>query len=216
MRPGEVLHLRRDHCTLPPTGWGQLLLTGSTQRTGLTWGDGMSTMEDRERKHRSQKATRPVPACPELVAILDNHLTAYGTGPDGRLFVTRAGEARTPLPGAMARSVSGSSYGNTWRKAREAALTPREAASAMASRPYDLRHACVSLWLNAGVPAAQVTEWAGHSVAVLLRVYAQCLDGQGDAARLRIETALAHTQPCTTANYIATPKAGPDMRRSSG
>ncbi len=81
MRPGEVLHLRREHCTLPTTGWGELLLTGSTQRTGLTWGDGLSTTEDRELKHRSQKATRPVPACPELVAILRNHLTAYGAGP---------------------------------------------------------------------------------------------------------------------------------------
>lgn len=56
--------------------------------------------------------------------------------------------------------------------------------------PYDLRHAAVSLWLNAGVPATQVAQWAGHSVNVLLKVYAKCIDGQDDAARKRIEPAL--------------------------
>lgn len=45
--------------------------------------------------------------------------------------------------------------------------------SVLARRPYDLRHACVSTWLNAGVPPAQVAEWTGHGVEVLLRVYAQ-------------------------------------------
>lgn len=60
----------------------------------------------------------------------------------------------------------------------------------MAQRPYDLRHACVSTWLNAGVPATQVAEWAGHSVDVLMRVYAKCIYGQEEAARKRIEAAL--------------------------
>jgi hypothetical protein len=48
----------------------------------------------------------------------------------------------------------------------------------------------VSLWLNAGVPATQVAEWAGHSVNVLLRVYAKCVDGQDELAKRRIEAAL--------------------------
>ena len=51
-------------------------------------------------------------------------------------------------------------------------------------------HAAVSLWLNAGVPAAQVAEWTGHGVHVLLKVYAKCIDGQDEAARRRIEAAL--------------------------
>jgi hypothetical protein len=46
------------------------------------------------------------------------------------------------------------------RTARPAALTPDEAASQLARRPYDLRHAAVSTWLNAGVPATQVAAWA--------------------------------------------------------
>jgi hypothetical protein len=48
----------------------------------------------------------------------------------------------------------------------------------------------VSTWLNAGVPATQVAAWAGHSVQILSRTYARCIDGQDEAARRRIEDAL--------------------------
>ena len=44
-----------------------------------------------------------------------------------------------------------------------------------------------------GVPPAQVAEWAGHSVAVLLKVYAKCIDGQDQIAKRRIEDALAES-----------------------
>lgn len=57
----------------------------------------------------------------------------------------------------------------------------------LAARPYDLRHARVSTWLEAGVPSTQVAAWAGHSVAVLHRVYAATLDGREDHAQHRIE-----------------------------
>jgi hypothetical protein len=52
----------------------------------------------------------------------------------------------------------------------------------------------VSTWLNAGVPATQVAEWAGHSVDVLLKIYAKCIVGQDKVARRRISDALA--DPC--------------------
>jgi len=48
-----------------------------------------------------------------------------------------------------------------WAKARLATLTPAECASPLARRVYDLRHACVSTWLNGGIAPAQVAEWAG-------------------------------------------------------
>lgn len=86
--------------------------------------------------------------------------------------------------------MSKSTYLRAWRQAREAALTPTQQRSPLAHRPYELRHAAVSLWLNAGVPATQVAQWAGHSVHVLLKVYASCIDGQDEAARKRIEGAL--------------------------
>jgi len=57
-------------------------------------------------------------------------------------------------------------------------LTPARRASVLARRPYDLRHGGISLRVNAGVPATQVAEWAGHSVEVLLTIYAKCIEGR--------------------------------------
>ena len=59
---------------------------------------------------------------------------------------------------------SGADAGARWALARQAALAEHEAASTMAARPYDLRHACVTGWLNATGDPAQVAAWAGHSV----------------------------------------------------
>ena len=53
-----------------------------------------------------------------------------------------------------------------------------------------LRHAAASLRLNAGVSATEVARRAGHGVAVLLKVYANCIDGQAIAANQRISDAL--------------------------
>ena len=62
--------------------------------------------------------------------------------------------------------------------------------------PYDLRHACVSTWLAAGVPSTQCAEWAGHSVAVLHQIYAKVIAGLESAAHQRIEQALDwHDEP---------------------
>ena len=36
----------------------------------------------------------------------------------------------------------------------------------------------------------QVPEWAGHSVDVLLRIYAKCVVGQDELAKRRIRDAL--------------------------
>ena len=49
----------------------------------------------------------------------------------------------------------------------------------------------MSLTLNAGVPATGPARRAGHSVVVLLKIYAQCIDGQADVANKRIADALA-------------------------
>lgn len=70
--------------------------------------------------------------------------------------------------------------------AREPVLTPIELKSALAERPYDLRHARLSLWLNSGVDPAQISEWAGNSVAVLLRVYIHCLADSQESALAKL------------------------------
>jgi hypothetical protein len=52
---------------------------------------------------------------------------------------------------------------------------------------YDLRHAAVSTWLNAGISPTQVAEWAGQSPEVLWLDYAKCLDGGQAELRPRVE-----------------------------
>lgn len=71
------------------------------------------------------------------------------------------------------------------------AFTPQVAASLLARTPYDLRHTTVSTWLNGGVTPADVARWAGHSVEILLKIYAKCLDGD-ERLRQRVQAALGH------------------------
>jgi integrase len=185
LRPEEALHLVRSDF-LParePDGWGWLELSGATVAIATDWSDDSSYHHDRALKHRSAKAVRRVPVAPELAKLLNEHIKTYQVAADGRLFVVRTGAN----PG---RPLSSSTYTRVWRRARAGALTKVQQASLLATVPYQLRHAGVSLWLNAGVPAPQVAEWAGHSLHVLLKVYAKCIDGQEDAARARIGDAL--------------------------
>ena len=108
--------------------------------------------------------SRIVPVHPELTTLLCDHLAHFGTAPDGRMF---SGVRGGKLPTIT--------YRRAWIKARQTALTAAEQASPLARRPYDLRHACLSTWLNGGVYPTQVAEWAGHGVDVLLRTYAKCV-----------------------------------------
>lgn len=38
-------------------------------------------------------------------------------------------------------------------------------------RPYDLRHTAISRWIEAGIPVAQVSKWAGNSAEVIWKHY---------------------------------------------
>jgi integrase len=179
LRPAEAIALRRQDCHLPASGWGRLTLEKSRPEVARRWSNSAVTHEERGLKHRAAADTRPVPIPPELVTILRGHIETFEVAPDGRLFNTARGHV-----------VSTTAISQVWAEARTLALTPAQVASPLAARPYDLRHAAVSLWLNAGVPAPEVAERAGHSVEVLLRVYAKCLDGGEDTANRRISTAL--------------------------
>ena len=182
LRPSEAVALRADDCLIPPSGWGRLTLSGSEPAPGKQWTDNGQTHQRRGLKHRPHKTTRVVPIPPELVGIMRGHISEFGTSDDGRLFRSERGNPLHP-----------STYWRVWSRARRTALSPARAASPLAARPYDLRHAAVPLWLNAGVPATEVADRAGHSVDVLLKVYAKCIDGQQQAINTRIETALTHT-----------------------
>ena len=180
LRPEEAVNLRKDNLSLPEQGWGELYLERAAPEVGAEWTDSRARGEQRSLKHRADGKGRPVPCSAELTAILHDHMATFGTAPDGRLFRAVRGD----------RWLSSSVYGRTWAKARAVAFTPEVVASPLAKRPYDLRHAAVSTWLNAGVEPTRVAEWAGHSVAVLLRVYAKCLDGGEQEARRRVQERL--------------------------
>lgn len=63
--------------------------------------------------------------------------------------------------------LAGSVFRRIWRKARKAVLDEHEYSSPVGKRVYDLRHTCLTTWLNNGIPPAQVAAWAGNSVPVL-------------------------------------------------
>ena len=195
LRPEEAINLGRDNVILPQQvwdeesqqwqgppdddDWGELHLRSATPDAGSEWTDDGSPREKRQLKHRAEGDSRIVPVHPELTRLLRDHLARFGTTADGRLFGgVRGGELPTIT------------YRRAWIKARQMALTAAEQASPLARRPYDLRHACLSTWLNGGVYPTQVAEWAGHSVDVLLRIYAKCVVGQDELARRRISEAL--------------------------
>ncbi|MFG1748594.1 tyrosine-type recombinase/integrase [Streptosporangium sandarakinum] len=176
LRPEEVVDLRRTHLhSLPEEGWGEMRLTNAEPRAGSRWTNSGKPRERRGLKHRAEGDTRSVPIHPELVALLRAHLDRFGIGPEGRIFLGPRGGLMTDR-----------AYLKVFHEARKQAFTPEEAASTLMEVPYALRHAAVSTWLNAGVPAPQVAEWAGHSVDVLLRVYAKCIHGQQGEAMRRI------------------------------
>lgn len=198
LRPEEVIGLRNDEhlLRLPDTGWGQIRLTHSEPRSGTRWTDTGRSRGRRELKHRAPGETRLVPVHPELVTLLRDHLKRSNV----RVF---AG----PRCGTLAEWA----YLEVFHAARRQILSTAEIQTPLLSRPYDLRHAAISTWLNAGVPAAQVAEWAGHSVDVLLRVYAKCIAGQQSAAMQRIESAMRSQ---ITGAQDRSAAAGPDQPAS--
>jgi hypothetical protein len=139
LRPEEAVALRNADCHLPRSGWGMLRLAAATPRTASAWTNSGTSHEQRGLKHRPDGAIRLVPVlrCWPPCSVRTTrptaaHLTAGCSGG------TRGG----PL--------SESVYGRAWHSARALALGPELAASGLARRPYDLRHAALSLWLNAG------------------------------------------------------------------
>lgn len=194
LRPSEAIGLRRQDCELPElcrcggecscglpaSEWGRLVLAKSRPRPGRLYTDSGETHDERGLKRRPTGEKRPIPIPPELVRILLDHLDEFGTADDGCLFRTSTGG-----------TYSASTVWRIWREARTIGLSPDQQTSVLAGRPYDLRHACATLLLNAGVPPKEVARRLGHSVEVLWRVYAGCLDGDDERINRMIERALA-------------------------
>lgn len=117
-----------------------------------------------------------MPISPLLVAMLRAHIKEFGTAKDGRLFPNERGDV-----------LGTSSYWRVWQEARPIALPPDKVASPLAHRPYDLRSTCITNWLRAGLPMAEVARRAGNSPEVIHRRYAGCIDDSEDENNSKIE-----------------------------
>jgi integrase len=183
LRPEKTVALRVGDAALPERGWGEVRVRAARPEVGGRWTDDGAVRESRCLKGRPEGETRVVPLHPELVEILRDLVDAYGLSRGELLFT---GERGGPL--------AGSDYRRVWGKAREAVLPESEFRSSTGRRVADLRDTCLTVWLNSGVPPAQVAEWAGTSVTMLFTAYAQCVSGQAQEVLHRIEAAQA--LPC--------------------
>jgi integrase len=136
---------------------------------------------------------RRVPIPPVLVAALRAHIER--TGVTGFLFRTRTG----------ARPASSNWDRILHRACAKTGLRPLA--------PYDLRHACATNWLNAGVSFGDCANRMGHSVETLQRYYVGVLSGDVDANNARIAAFLdtAATPPPPHLVVVAEDVAGEDV-----
>ncbi|HUK67534.1 MAG TPA: hypothetical protein VLW50_02075 [Streptosporangiaceae bacterium] len=146
----------------------------------------------------------PVP--PPLVPLIRAHIDQHGTTADGRLF-----------PGYYGGELSESTYGRGWEQARENHIHPRPGHLNARERPYDLRHACVSRWLKAGIEPKRVAEWATSwlthrrdaraALAATATATLMCADGWFDLRTSAPGHPFAYAVAEATAELMALPSA---------
>ncbi|KPI04494.1 integrase family protein [Actinobacteria bacterium OK074] len=179
VRPEEAVALRVSDIVVPGSvrsQWAEIVVHAAEPEIGRTWTDSGTRHDQRHLKGRAEGETRIVPCPPVLFRILRARIRDAGLLPGDRLF-----------PGEHGGVLAGSVYRRAWDHACSAVLPPHVCASPMGRRVYDLRHGCLTMWLNNGVPPAQVAEWAGTSVAMLFATYAQCISGQDEDLRKRLD-----------------------------
>ncbi|MBB4715139.1 integrase [Streptomyces luteogriseus] len=181
-RPEEAVVMRVEDVALPQPDaadqWCELLFHPATPEVGKQWTDTGEIHEQRDLKGRAEGETRTVPGHPALTRILRQHIEAEQLKPGDLMF---QGESGGILAGSVIR--------RAWRNARKAVLPPHVFESPTGRHVYDNRNTRLTKWLNDGIPPAQVAEWAGNSVAVLLATYARCVEGQLPDLKRRLEAA---------------------------
>lgn len=173
MRPSEVAGLQVADLTLPADGWGTARLRGAIPSPGSRYTDTAGTRQAKGLKHRPTGAVRSVPLPPDVVVMLRLHLKRWPPV-DGLVFTNANG-----------RSVTAENYGKVWNRAKPA-LWPTHHHLA-STTPYDLRHSAATSMLRAGVAPSEVARRLGHSVDVLLRVYAGVSRDESERANRAIE-----------------------------
>ena len=179
MRPSEAIGLQVADLELPSDGWGLAVLRGASTSPGTRFTSNGAVVEDKELKQRPPDATRDVPLAPDLVKRLRSHLERWPPV-NGRVFTNAAG--RTP---------TSTNYGPVWVRARSK-LWPEEHRLEKTT-VYDLRHSAATMMLRAGVPPAEVARRLGHSVDILMRVYAGVLDDERQRSNELIDRAVKGT-----------------------
>jgi integrase len=206
LRPEEVVSLYVRDLALPESenqdtdsvtpeddGWGEITVSEPRPEIGKRWTDSGEVRDRRSQpKGREKGEVRYVPVHPELVTILREYIARLRLGPGPRLFTGVRSGNDDLLSALVVR--------RAWTAVRLTVLgedvagkdgtTVRKVTTLCGKKIYDLRHACLTGWLNSGVPAPQVAEWAGNSVPVLLGTYAKCISGQEADYKRRITESL--------------------------
>jgi len=178
MRPSEAVGLMVDDLTLPMSGWGTAFVRGAITSPGARFTATGYNVESKGLKHRAPGAVREVPLQPSLVDLLRRHIAEHAPI-DGRLLSNAAGAP-----------VTAANYWPVWKRVR-AGLWP-SGSRLSGTTVYDLRHAAATMMLRAGVSPAEVARRLGHSVDVLLRVYAGVFEDETERANKLIDAALAN------------------------
>ncbi|MFF8457966.1 tyrosine-type recombinase/integrase [Streptomyces albidoflavus] len=97
---------------------------------------------------------RKVPVSPDVVGVLRRWIDEAGLEAEDLLF-----------PAERGGPLASSEYKRAWRRARQAVLSPDEVQAGLGEQVSSLRDSCLDRWLEAGVPAWGVAEWAGVSAS---------------------------------------------------
>ena len=173
LRPSEVAAMRVADLDLPDEGWGLVMLRGAIATPGARYTASAEAREHKGLKHRSSSSVRAVPLPPDLVMILRAHLQRWPAR-SGLVFTNRRGDPVAP-----------GNYGRVWTR-ETGRLWPKGHPLAE-TEPYDLRHTAATLMIRAGVPLPEVARRLGHSVEILLRVYAGVFEDERNRSNEAIE-----------------------------
>jgi integrase len=159
LRPSEAAGLWVADLSLPGDGWGEARLRGALTTPGAKFTVDGKIEEEKGLKQRSENDSRVVPLPPVLVGWLRWHLGRFDRLESERVFLNSKGN-----------TLSKDNWGKPWRDQR-ARRWPAGHKLAEATT-YDLRHTAATMMLRAGVSAPEVALRLGHSVDMLMKVYA--------------------------------------------
>lgn len=177
LRPSEVARLRAADLTLPSSGWGEVQVVGALTSPGARYTADGEVQEEKGLKHRADSETRRVPLPPPLVSRLAWHVDRWSRQDEDRVFLNRRGNDLAP-----------SNWSRPWRQVRAQRWPAGHPLADIV--PYDLRHTAATMMLRAGVTPSEVARRLGHSVEMLMRIYAGVFEDEAARANALIEKEL--------------------------